>query len=100
VRDWARLGAVIGYGASLGLWLIAPKPVQFYYHYFVQSFFLLAALALTCSDLRRLPRGRWLAWAIPAASAAVFAWFFPIIAALPLARADGYVTWMWLNGWR
>jgi dolichyl-phosphate-mannose--protein O-mannosyl transferase len=100
VRDWARLGAVIGYGVSLGFWIVAPKPVQFYYHYFVPSFFLLAALALTCSDLRRLPRGRWLAWGIPAASAAVFAWFFPIIAALPLARADGYVTWMWLNGWR
>jgi dolichyl-phosphate-mannose--protein O-mannosyl transferase len=99
-RDWARLGAVIGYGISLGFWIVAPKPVQFYYHYFVPSFFLLAALALTCSDLRRLPRGQWLAWAIPAASAAVFAWFFPIIAALPLARADGYVTWMWLNGWR
>lgn len=99
-RDWARLGAVIGYAVSLGFWIVAPKPVQFYYHYFVPSFFLLAALALTCSDLRRLPRGRWLAWAIPAASAAVFAWFFPIIAALPLTRADGYVTWMWLNGWR
>jgi dolichyl-phosphate-mannose--protein O-mannosyl transferase len=100
VRDWARLGAVIGYGVSLGFWIVAPKPVQFYYHYFVPSFFLLAALALMCSDLRRLPRGQWLAWSIPAASAAVFAWFFPIIAALPLARADGYVTWMWLNGWR
>lgn len=100
VRDWARLGAVIGYGVSLGFWIVAPKPVQFYYHYFVPSFFLLAALALTCSDLRRLPRGQWLAWGIPAASAAVFAWFFPIIAALPLARADSYVTWMWLNGWR
>lgn len=100
VRDWARLGAVIGYGVSLGFWIVAPKPVQFYYHYFVPSFFLLAALALTCSDLRRLPRFQWLAWSIPAASAAVFAWFFPIIAALPLARADSYVTWMWLNGWR
>jgi dolichyl-phosphate-mannose-protein mannosyltransferase len=99
-RDWARLGAVIGYAVSLGFWIVAPKPVQFYYHYFVPSFFLLAALALTCSDLRRLPRGRWLASGIPAASAAVFAWFFPIIAALPLTRADGYVTWMWLDGWR
>ena len=100
VRDWARLGAVIGYGVSLGFWIVAPKPVQFYYHYFVPSFFLLAALALMCSDLRRLPRGQWLAWGIPAASAAVFAWFFPIIAALPLARADSYVTWMLLSGWR
>ncbi len=99
-RDCARLGAALGYAASLGLWLIAPKPVQFYYHYFVPSFFLLAALALACSDLRRLPRGKWLAWAIPLASAAVFAGFFPIIAALPLAGPDSYLTWAWLEGWR
>lgn len=99
-RDWARLAAALGYAASLGLWLVAPKPVQFYYHYFVPSFFLLAALALACSDLRRLPYAGWLAWAIPAASALVFAWFFPIIAALPLAGSDSYAAWMWLDGWR
>lgn len=99
-RDWARLAAALGYAASLGLWLIAPKPVQFYYHYFVPSFFLLAALALTCSDLRRLTYAGWLAWGIPAASALMFAWFFPIIAALPLAGPDSYVAWMWLDGWR
>lgn len=100
VRDWTRLGAVIGYGVSLGLWVIAPKPVQFYYHYLVPSIFLLAALALTCSDLRRAGRVRWLAWAIPAASAAMFAWFFPIIAALPLARPNSYLVWAWLEGWK
>ncbi len=98
-RDPARLAASLGYAASLGLWLIAPKPVQFYYHYFVPSFFLLAALALTCSDLRRLPYGRWLAWSVPAASIAVFAYFFPIIAALPLKGRGSFMTWMWLEGW-
>ncbi len=98
-RDPARLAAALGYGASLGLWLIAPKPVQFYYHYFVPSFFLLAALALTCSDLRRLPYGRWLAWGIPAGSAAIFAWFFPIIAALPLEGQRSFLAWMWVSGW-
>jgi dolichyl-phosphate-mannose--protein O-mannosyl transferase len=98
-RDTARLAASLGYAASLGLWLIAPKPVQFYYHYFVPSFFLLAALALTCSDLRRLPYGRWLAWSVPAASVAVFAYFFPIIAALPLKGRGSFMTWMWLEGW-
>jgi dolichyl-phosphate-mannose--protein O-mannosyl transferase len=98
-RDPARLAAVLGYAASLGLWLVAPKPVQFYYHYFVPSFFLLAALALACSDLRQVARVRWLAWGIPAASAAVFAWFFPIIAALPLKASGSFITWMWLEGW-
>jgi dolichyl-phosphate-mannose--protein O-mannosyl transferase len=98
-RDRARLAASLGYALSLGLWLVAPKPVQFYYHYFVPSFFLLAALALTASDLRRLPYGTWLALAIPAASAGVFAWFFPIIAALPLKGAQSFITWMWIAGW-
>jgi dolichyl-phosphate-mannose--protein O-mannosyl transferase len=98
-RDPARAAAALGYAVSLGLWMIAPKPVQFYYHYFGPSFFLLAALALACSDLRRLPRAKWLAWAIPAGSAAMFAWFFPIIAALPLPRADSYLGWVWLSAW-
>ncbi len=99
-RDRARLAAAIGYAVSLGFWIVAPKPVQFYYHYFVPSFFLLAALALTCSDLARGPRGRWLAWGIPAASVLVFAGFFPIIAALPLTGEDAYQAWAWVRGWR
>lgn len=99
-RDTARLAAAIGYAISLGFWVVAPKPVQFYYHYFVPSFFLLAALALACSDLARTARGRWLGWGIPAAALAVSAWFFPIIAALPLKGPNSYVTWMWLEGWR
>jgi dolichyl-phosphate-mannose--protein O-mannosyl transferase len=99
-RDWARLGVVIGYAASLGLWVVAPKPVQFYYHYFVPSFFLLAALALACSDLAATRRGRWLGWGILAASAGLFAWFFPILAALPLEGPGSYATWMWLHSWR
>ncbi|MFM7403343.1 MAG: phospholipid carrier-dependent glycosyltransferase [Erythrobacter sp.] len=95
----ARLAAVIGYAVSLGLWVIAPKPVQFYYHYFVPSILLLAALALACSDLRRLPYGKWPAWGIPVGSLAIFAWFFPIIAALPLKASGSFITWMWLKGW-
>lgn len=98
-RNPARLAAMLGYALSLGLWLVAPKPVQFYYHYFVPSFFLLAALALAASDLRRLPHGGWLALGIPAASAGVFAWFFPIIAALPLKGSQSFITWMWVPGW-
>lgn len=99
-RDWARLGAALGYAASLGLWVVAPKPTQFYYHYFVPSIFLLAALALACSDMRRLRRAKWLAWAIPLASAAVFAGFYPILSALPLEGPKSYTTWAWIEGWR
>lgn len=99
-RDPARLAAAIGYAVSLGLWVVAPKPVQFYYHYFAPSCFLLAALALACSDVRRVPFGKWLAWGMPAASVAVFAWFLPILAALPLKGPQSFLTWAWLEGWQ
>ena len=98
-RNGARLAAALGYAAALGLWVIAPKPVQFYYHYLVPSFFLLAALALTCSDLRRLPKGDWLAAGVLLGALGVAAYFFPIIAALPIAGPDAYLDWMWLKGW-
>ncbi|MEO0643425.1 MAG: phospholipid carrier-dependent glycosyltransferase, partial [Pseudomonadota bacterium] len=73
--DWTRLGAVTGYGVALGFWLIAPKPVQFYYHYMMPSVFLLAALALALGDLHATKRFRWLSYAVPLASALVFALF-------------------------
>lgn len=99
-REPARLAAALGYAVSLGFWIVAPKPTQFYYHYFAPSLFLLAALALACSDLSRAPYGRWLAWGIPAGSVAVFAWFYPILAALPLEGPDSFLAWAWLEGWR
>ncbi|MCR9180300.1 MAG: phospholipid carrier-dependent glycosyltransferase [Erythrobacteraceae bacterium] len=102
--DWTKLAVVIGYGAALGLWLIAPKPVQFYYHYFVPHFFLLAALALSLSDLRRAGLGqrlgRWLAWGTLAASAGLFALFYKVLAAAPLEGAASFAKWTWLAGWR
>jgi dolichyl-phosphate-mannose--protein O-mannosyl transferase len=99
-RNWARIGAALGYAAALGLWVVAPKPTQFYYHYLTPSVFLLAALALACADLRRVPYARWLSWAIPMASIAVFAWFYPILSAYRLKSRISYVTWMWLDSWR
>ena len=36
------------YLLTLGFWIVAAKPIQFYYHYLLPSMFLLAALALAC----------------------------------------------------
>lgn len=97
--DVAKVGVVIGYGVALGLWLIAPKPVQFYYHYFMPSLFLLAALALSLRDIRRAGHPK-IAWGVLIASAVLFAIFYPILAAAPLAGADSFMTWAWISGWR
>ncbi|MFL0672005.1 MAG: glycosyltransferase family 39 protein [Erythrobacter sp.] len=98
-RNWAMLACVIGYGVSLGLWVIAPKPVQFYYHYLMPSTFLLAGLALALADLAAHRRLGWLAWAALAASLALFAVFLPILSAAPLEGAMSFTRWMWLKGW-
>lgn len=98
--NWAKLAMVIVYAASLSLWLIAPKAVQFYYHYFVPHFFLIGALALSLSDLRRAGWGKWLAWGTLAASAGLFAVFYKVLSAAPLEGAMSFAKWTWLAGWR
>ncbi|MFU7529555.1 phospholipid carrier-dependent glycosyltransferase [Qipengyuania sp. ASV99] len=98
-NDWARLAAATGYCVSLGLWLIAPKPVQFYYHYLMPSVFLLAALALALSDLKVSGRDRW-AYTVLAGSAGMFALFYKILTAAPLAGPMSFADWTWIAGWR
>ena len=34
------------------------------------------------------------------ASVAVFAFYFPILSALPLSSGGDYLIWAWLKGWR
>ena len=86
------------YAASLGFWIVAAKPVQFYYHYFLPSTFLLVGLALTLSDLRNA------GWKKTAngtlvASVLIFAFFYEVLAAEPLAGRNSFLTWTWLHSW-
>lgn len=93
-------GAVaVLFALSLLLWIVAPKPVQFYYHYLLPSCFLMAALALALDELWR--RGwRWLPLLVLAASCALFAFFWPILSAAPLHEPDAFLRWTWLDSWR
>jgi dolichyl-phosphate-mannose--protein O-mannosyl transferase len=81
------------------MWVIAPKPVQFYYHYLLPSCFLLAALALALDALWR--RGRRIpVLAVLGGSMALFALFWPILTAAPLAGPESFEFWAWLPSWR
>ena len=98
-NDAAPLAIVILYAVALGFWMIADKPIQFYYHYLVPSMVLLAALALA---LDALWRGgfKWLAAAILATSVALFAFYYPILSAAELSGKMAFAKWAWLEGWR
>ena len=93
------LAVAVLYTASLGMWVIAPKPVQFYYHYLLPSCFLFAALALATEALWR--RG----WRLPAGAlvlgaVGLFAYFYPVLTGAPLAHEQEYLIWAWFPGWR
>jgi dolichyl-phosphate-mannose--protein O-mannosyl transferase len=98
-RRWDALGVAVLYAASLLLWILAAKNVQFYYHYFLPSCFLLAALALALAEVwkrgLRLPPS-----SVLAASAALMAYFWPVLTAAALENERSFERWTWLDSWR
>ncbi len=93
-------GAVaILYAVSLGFWIFAAKPIQFYYHYFLPSTFLLVALALALSDLREAGWKRSVTMVL-FGSVLMFAFFYKVLAAEPLAGPMSFQTWTWLESWK
>ncbi len=91
--------AAILYAASIGFWIIAAKPIQFYYHYFLPSCFLLAGLAIAI-DWLKAHGAAWAWWAVLGGSIAVFAHFYPILSAAELWGEQAFNQWMWRDGWR
>ncbi|HTM95761.1 MAG TPA: hypothetical protein VL100_08100, partial [Croceibacterium sp.] len=98
-RRWDALAVFALYFASLGFWIIAEKSVQFYYHYFLPSCFLMAALALALDEFWKRS-SRVVPLAALAISVAMFAWFYPILSAAPLDGPQAFEKWMWYAGWR
>ncbi|MET0180771.1 MAG: phospholipid carrier-dependent glycosyltransferase [Novosphingobium sp.] len=98
-REPAMIAVAVLWAASFGMWLVANKPVQFYYHYLLPSGFLIAALALVLG--RWWERGRrWPGLAMAVGSTALFAYFYPILTAAPLADEQAFLAYAWLDSWR
>ncbi|NOW47056.1 dolichyl-phosphate-mannose--protein O-mannosyl transferase [Novosphingobium sp. SG751A] len=100
---WLPLVLVALYCASLGLWIVGNKPVQFYYHYLLPGTFLMGALGLMVDELwaSRGQRRRHEAFGVLVLSLGVFAWFFPILSAAALTKGvASFEDWMWLASWR
>lgn len=99
-KNTAALAMAVLYAVTLGMWIIAPKPIQFYYHYFLPSCFLLGALAVALDDLWKAGWKK-LALAGVILSVVVFAIFYPIISSTALPGGKpAYEFWMWLKSWR
>lgn len=98
----AALASALLYLATLGMWAVSGKPIQFYYHYLLPGVFLMACLALALDDIwRRGGRWRWVPLGALAASAGMFVYFYPIVSAAQLDDGkQSYAQWMWLRSWR
>lgn len=96
------LAMVVLYLASLGLWIVTSKPVQFYYHYLLPGAFLMGGLALALDAVwQRRDRWRWIMPAVAIGAVAIFVYFYPIISAAELHEGrKSFVRWMWLDSWR
>ncbi|AQR73871.1 phospholipid carrier-dependent glycosyltransferase [Sphingomonas sp. LM7] len=85
--------------ASLGIYVVIPKSLGFYYYYHLSGIFLCLVLA---AAFHHFDRGRGKGreeWFVFAALVA-FAYFYPILAASPLQNSQGFAYWMWFNSWR
>ena len=87
------------YLAAMALWLVAPKPVQFYYHYVLPHCFGMAALALAMEAMWKSGR-RAVPAIVVAGTGALFLWFFPILTAASLDGEMAFLEWAWLESWR
>ena len=98
-RRWDALAVFVLYAVSLGMWIVAPKPVQFYYHYFLPCCFLMAGLALALDELWRR---RWhkTVVLVLTLTAGLFAYFWPILTAAPLDDGQAFLRYAWLESWR
>lgn len=98
------LMAAGAWAAALALWIVAPKPVQFYYHYLISAQFLMVALALALDHwVWRNPPWRLhrrLAPAFVAASALLFVYFIPILTTQPLPKKTSFADYAWFQNWR
>lgn len=101
VRDRAPRLLLIGalFLFSYGIWAVIPKKIGFYYYYYQPALFLGLALAAAfahfCAERRR-----WWPAAFLALSAGLFVYFYPILAARPLADDQAFLRWMWVDAWR
>lgn len=96
-RASAPLAVAALWTFSLAIWAIIPKSLGFFYYYYLSGIILYVALAVAfhhhADRVKR--RDEWFL----VVAVALFAYFYPILAALPLANDRGFERYVWLPGW-
>lgn len=98
VRSMPALAVALLWIASLAIYIVIPKSLGFYYYYHLSGIFICMAIAVAL-DLYGWRNKGWDEWYL-AAAAVVFAWFYPILSAAPLANGAAFNHWMLFPSWR
>lgn len=91
---------VLLWAGPLLFFVIAPKPTQFYYHYFLSSLMLCVASAGALDHFFWSRGKRLVPWLVIGLAGLVFLEFYPIISAGALGDPQDFNRWMWLDSWR
>jgi dolichyl-phosphate-mannose--protein O-mannosyl transferase len=83
---------------AFGILVLIPKKIGFYYYYYFPGLVLPLLIAATFHHVYRV-KERWLPAAFLGVSFALFAYFYPILSAAPLAGPQAFQRWMWLSTW-
>ena len=99
-RSRAAFLIVAFFGIFYLSWGIIPRKVSFFYYYYPAGTLLSLALGFV---FHRFERGKlfpyhWARWMYVAMAVGVFAYFYPILAALKIP-SETYRQWMWLSSW-
>lgn len=93
----APLAAAILWTFSLGIWAVIPKSLGFYYYYYLSGIILAVALAVAFHHYAdRVKRND--EWFL-VLCVGLFTYFYPTLAALPLANDRGFERWIWFPSW-
>lgn len=99
IRDkaGAPLAVAVLWTFSIAIWAIIPKSLGFFFYYYPSSLILCVALAVAFHHYanRVQRRDEWYL----VLCVALFAWFYPILSALPLASDRGFERWIWFPSW-
>ncbi len=101
-RAWPYLSAAGLILFSYLMWPAMPKKISFYFYFYNTAIFL--GLALAGVQHRYLsapgsPSARVITTLFFAAAAAMFVYFYPVLAALPIGTDEEWLRWRWFSTW-
>lgn len=83
---------------SVAMWAAIPKSLGFYYYYYPSTIWLAVALGTAFARVDPAGKRRWDEYYLTGCIA-LFAYFYPVLAATPLNGPGAFHHWTWFERW-